>query len=107
VEVDAVVVMPNHLHGILMFGTMADDPDTLTVPPLKRVMQWFKGTSTNDYMLGVRTDGWPQFDSRLWQKGYYEHIIRSDGELDRIRQYIEANPAQWAHDEHNPNRNGR
>jgi REP element-mobilizing transposase RayT len=104
VEVDAVVVMPNHLHGILMFGTMADAPEELHLPPLSKVIQRFKGQSTDDYILGVHTENWPRFDGRLWQKGFYEHIIRSERELYRIRAYINANPSQWGHDEHNPDR---
>ena len=38
----------------------------------------------------------------LWQRGYYEHVIRNEKALDRIRTYIEANPARWASDDENP-----
>jgi putative transposase len=40
----------------------------------------------------------------FWQRNYYEHIIRNDADLDRIRLYIANNPAKWAEDEHNPDR---
>jgi putative transposase len=40
----------------------------------------------------------------IWQRNYYEHIIRNDASLNRIRQYIADNPASWAHDEENPHR---
>ena len=106
VGLDAVVVMPNHMHGILLVGTMADVPGETRLPSLSRIIQWFKGQSTNDYMVGVRIDGWPRFEDRLWQKGYYEHIIRSDREIDRIRDYIHGNPSNWRDDEYNPKRIG-
>jgi REP element-mobilizing transposase RayT len=104
VELDAVVVMPNHVHGILLDGTMADTPGETSLPSLSRVIQRFKGQSTNDYMVGVRTDGWRRFEGRLWQKGYYEHIIRSDREIDRIRDYVDGIPLHWPDDEYNPER---
>ncbi|MGH2345227.1 MAG: hypothetical protein ACRDG4_08375 [Chloroflexota bacterium] len=37
----------------------------------------------------------------FWQRNYYEHVIRNDTDMDRIRQYIADNPRQWAEDEHN------
>jgi putative transposase len=41
--------------------------------------------------------------SKVWLRNYYEHIIRSESELDRIRAYIAENPARWAYDRENPN----
>ncbi|MCJ7677851.1 MAG: transposase, partial [Anaerolineales bacterium] len=38
----------------------------------------------------------------VWQRGFYEHVIRNDAELDRVRRYIETNPSRWADDEENP-----
>ena len=40
----------------------------------------------------------------LWQRGYYEHVVRNDADLNRIRQYIIDNPAQWSEDRENPDR---
>jgi REP element-mobilizing transposase RayT len=102
VVVDATVVMPNHVHGILMCGTMFDVVGSAPVPSLSRILQWFKGSSTNDYIRGVHTKSWPRFSGRLWQHGYHEHIIRSDEELERFRTYILDNPALWPQDEDNP-----
>jgi REP element-mobilizing transposase RayT len=42
--------------------------------------------------------------ARIWQRGYHEHIIRDEEELDRIREYITLNPQRWAEDHENPNR---
>jgi REP element-mobilizing transposase RayT len=62
----------------------------------------FKSITTHAYIQGVRRDGWPGFNGRLWQRNYYEHIIRDDPSLQRIRHYIESNPEQWAADRENP-----
>jgi len=46
---------------------------------------------------------WRQFYKRLWQRNYYEHVIRNEADLNRIRDYIQSNPANWEEDEENPN----
>jgi REP element-mobilizing transposase RayT len=97
---DAMVVMPNHIHGIVSLGT---DPERIpqgSGQSLGDVVGWFKSHTTHDYIIGVRTDGWPRFRDKLWQEGYYEHIIRTDAAMKRIRTYIEANPGQWERDEY-------
>ena len=65
---------------------------------LSTVMQWFKTMTTNEYIRGVKNDSWKPFNRRLWQRDYYEHIIRDQGEFDRIRQYIIYNPMNWDKD---------
>jgi REP element-mobilizing transposase RayT len=59
--------------------------------------------TTNEYIRGVKTLGWPPFNGRLWQRNYYEHIIRDENSLNRIRRYIADNPARWTFDRENPN----
>ena len=61
----------------------------------------FKSITTVLYTRGVKQSGWPPFVGRLWQRNYYEHIIRDERELERIREYILNNPANWATDEDN------
>ena len=70
--------------------------------PLPAVIQWFKTMTTNEYIRGVKTASWPSFNGRLWQRNYYEHVIRDDDSLNRIRQYIIDNPLRWAFDRENP-----
>lgn len=130
VETDAYVVMPNHFHGILLIigedvgAALVFAPDfaggaqghhkdgdhkarlyrphgTLS-GTLGRVVQAFKWRTTHRYIMGVRQSGWPPFAGRLWQRNYYEHIIRDAADLNRIRQYIATNPLRWALDELNP-----
>jgi putative transposase len=58
--------------------------------------------TTNEYIRGVKTASWPAFNGRLWQRNYYEHVIRDDQSLNRIRHYIVDNPARWEFDRENP-----
>ncbi|HEX3044891.1 MAG TPA: transposase [Bacillota bacterium] len=65
---------------------------------LSAVIQWFKTMTTNEYIRNVKANGWPPFDRKLWQRNYYEHIVRSDDELFRIQNYIINNPIVWSRD---------
>ena len=60
--------------------------------------------STNGYVRGVNEIGWEPFAGRLWQRNYYEHVIRDAAEHENIHNYIESNPRQWATDEMYPSR---
>jgi putative transposase len=73
-----------------------------TGSPLQRVIQWFKTMTTNEYIRGVKQNGWLPFPGKLWQRNYYEHIIRNENEMARIQEYILNNLAQWATDRENP-----
>jgi putative transposase len=127
-ELDASVVMPNHFHAIIVFvgaplvGALPDDvpplvdasdsarPDRAptrgapTTATLGAVVGAFKSLTTNEYGRGVRDLGWPPFQGRLWQRNYYEHIIRSEESLVQIRDYIFMNPQRWEWDSENPDR---
>jgi hypothetical protein len=58
--------------------------------------------TTNEYIRGVKQRGWPPFPDRVWQRNYYEHIVRSRDSLERIRGYIVTNPERWDWDRENP-----
>ena len=58
--------------------------------------------TTNEYIRGVKTLGWQPFPGRLWQRNYFEHIVRNDATLDRIWLYIASNPTRWDSDDENP-----
>jgi REP element-mobilizing transposase RayT len=62
----------------------------------------FKSLATIGYIDGVKTEGWPAARGRLWQRNYYEHVIRDEGALNRIRRYVDDNPARWEFDDENP-----
>jgi REP element-mobilizing transposase RayT len=100
VELDAFVVMPNHVHGVLhLVGAQFIAPNPpANVPrtaPLGEIVRSFKAASTRL----IRTSGDEDF---AWQRGYYEHVVRNDADLRRIREYIEANPMRWDDDPENP-----
>jgi REP element-mobilizing transposase RayT len=83
IALDEFIVMPDHLHGIVEF----DGRVSVTVP---RVIAWFKGTS----LVAARRAGlWG--GTPLWQRGYYDHVIRGPRDRDTIRAYIRSNPVRW------------
>ncbi|NGP89165.1 hypothetical protein G3569_12465 [Aliifodinibius halophilus] len=75
------------------------EPRQASIP---KIVQWLKTMTTNEYIKGVKKDQFPPFDRRLWQRNYYDHIIRDKGSLERIRYYIIQNPSQWQEDQNNP-----
>jgi len=93
--------MPNHIHGIIVIV----GPEELgehTGSPLPVIVQWFKTMTTNEYIRGVKNLGWRRFPNRLWQRNYWEHIVRDETDLSRIRKYILENPTRWTEDSLHP-----
>ncbi len=72
---------------------------TLSLPD---IMHRFKTLTTKRFIDAVKQSGWTPFPGRLWQRNYYEHIVRDEESLNRIRQYIHDNPARWEFDLENP-----
>jgi putative transposase len=110
VEGDGFVVMPNHIHGVFVLvgagpracpekGQPQGVAPTLSLPD---VVHRFKTLTTKRYADGVKQSGWSPFVGRLWQRNYYEHIVRDEESLGRIIQYILDNPARWEFDRENP-----
>ncbi|HXF70107.1 MAG TPA: transposase [Thermoflexus sp.] len=115
IRMDAFVVMPNHLHGIILIEPIDARADRATfgghqeapaqgAPSIGVVIGAFKSLTTVLYAHGVRQFGWTPFFGRLWQRNYYEHIIRDEHSLKRIRAYILSNPSLWPLDRENPQR---
>lgn len=107
------VVMPNHIHGIIEIknivgaGLCACPPIESSNnfstgghagPPLPDIVRWFKTMTTNAYYQKVKEGMFVRIKGKLWQRNYYEHIIRSDEELQEIRRYISNNPKNWKKD---------
>ena len=107
VTLDEYIVMPNHFHGIVT----VNQPMALSEGSVRAYgntpLQWqspsrtvgaivrgFKSSATGRINAVRRT---PRFD--VWQRNYYERVIRNDCELNSIREYIRANPANWKKDE--------
>ncbi len=110
ITLDEFVVMPNHVHGILMLSEPTisplteaapsiDEPSRTTSTSLSRIVGAFKSNAAREVHIATHSSSHP-----LWQRGYYDHVIRSEESLRATREYIVNNPMQWAQDEENPDR---
>jgi len=107
VELDVFIIMPNHLHAIIILKnvgatrrvapTIGRNPRGPLSGSIGAIIGQFKSTTTkrinnqrNSFLL------------RVWQRNYYEHIIRTESELEQIREYIVLNPEKWSLDQENP-----
>jgi putative transposase len=119
VECDAFMLMPNHVHGIIVLadeGAVGESdvgaglkpargmagPNSVRAgfkpaPTLSEIIRGFKTFSARRINHLRHTPGVP-----VWQRNYYEHVVRGDNELNRIREYIANNPLQWEMDRENP-----
>lgn len=102
IELGEWVVMPNHFHGILILsttvGAIHESPLQMTVTQRRnmavpKIIGRFKMLSAKRINKLRQTTG-----TKLWQRNYWEHIVRNGPELNRIREYIHNNPAQWESD---------
>lgn len=91
-DLDVFVVMPNHIHGLLVLPDQIQRPEPFH---LSDVVRTFKAASTRQ----IRTSSLPSFS---WQPNYHEHVVRTDRDLQRIREYIVNNPLRWSLDRANP-----
>lgn len=108
IKLDEFVVMPNHMHGIIQIVEMHNDVGAhRNVPPqieqfakstqnsIPTIIKLFKSTTTKQINQFCNTPG-----LKIWQRNYYEHIIRDDKDLNRIREYIINNPLRWTEDKY-------
>ena len=131
IDIDTFVVMPNHIHGIIVINNSmgaalsetnvshvgaplvgasayvdsletGNRATTRVAPTLGEIVGAFKSLTTVEYVRRVKTFAWPKFPGRLWQRNFYEHVIRNEESLSQVRQYILDNPAKWAIDRENP-----
>ena len=111
IEIDVFQIMPDHFHGIIIIHTpvgaglvpsvgagLVPTP-TRVAPTIGEIVGAFKSITTHEYIQGVEKFAWPVFYKRLWQRNYYEHIIRGQADYERIADYILDNPARWDKDE--------
>ena len=94
VALDAFILILNHVHRVII---IEDEPTGLAagfvvafrrhcVPEIARA-KTFSARKIND----MRTSS----GTRIWQRGFYDHVVRDEGELDRVRTYVLANPRKW------------
>jgi len=104
-SLDVFVVMPNHMHAILHLnrppvgsqhaGNLLEARAALLPGSLSVVIRSFKSASTKRLRERRLISG------RIWQSNYHDRVIRTDRELDRVREYIALNPLNWQHDQDN------
>ena len=102
VLLDEYVVMPNHVHGIIWIngprrGDACVAPAYLPNGPAKKSLGAIIGSFKSAVTRRINRS-WKMAGESIWQRNYYEHIIRNDDELNRITQYIADNPMNWAMD---------
>jgi REP element-mobilizing transposase RayT len=114
VDLDIFIVMPNHIHGIVILmgspmfanrrGTMHRAPTPQfeqfgrpTTNSIPTIIRGIKSSVTQRINIFRGTPGQP-----VWQRNYYEHIIRNEIDLEEIREYIQNNPLKWLEDENHP-----
>ena len=89
------VVMPNHFHAIITISRA----DMESAPTISEIIQSFKRYSTVEYTKMVKNGILPPFDKQIWQRSFYDHIIRNRNDYDEIVKYIHENPIRWQFDE--------
>jgi len=120
ISLDEYVIMPNHLHGIVFINESDQSrqgvagkrvgarptptaPISPPTPTLGMIVGAFKSKSVKDVLAHIDENGLDMI-GKIWQRNYFERVIRNERDLDNIRTYIRNNPANWAQDEENPMR---
>ena len=99
IQLDEFVVMPNHLHGIVIIGDgPVEHHDAVVGRSFGNIQAGSLSSIVRAFKAGVSREA----GTRIWQAGFFEHVIRDDFDLSNQRQYILDNPAKWEHDRENP-----
>jgi len=115
-ESDEFIVMPNHIHGIIIiknsstvgnknFCSIPDNAESNNYCSAQWQTKWARSLSSIMRGLKIGVTKWCRnnyFSQFAWQKSYYDHIIRDEESLQKIREYIINNPSQWEQDRNNP-----
>lgn len=96
-ELDKYCIMPNHIHAIIIIARGGTTQGSF--PTLSEMVQRFKTVTTKLYIDGVKAGDNPPFEKKIWQKSFYDHIIRDSRSYQTIWQYIDENPMNWDDDE--------
>ncbi len=96
-KIEEYIIMPNHVHFILQ---IIERVDTRPTPTISDIICSFKSRTTNDIIKKVKQGEINYYDSRIWQRNYYEHVIRNEKEYYKIVEYIQNNPLKWEEDKY-------
>lgn len=126
-KMDEFILMPDHFHIIIIIYNKHDDVGAGLVPALNenneraddennerattrvaptnitlgKIIGELKSRITNEYIKNVKINNRPRFDKRLFQRNYFERIIRNEKEYLKIKEYIKSNPEMWERDRNN------
>ena len=89
ISIDRYIIMSDHVHLLI---TIKEQISDVSIPD---VVGFFKSHTTNDYITGVKTGHLKPFCKKLWQKSYYDHVVRDQRDYNEIWQYIVNNPMKW------------
>ena len=95
VDCPIYVVMPNHFHAIITMSRA----DMESAPTVSEIVQSFKRYSTVEYTKMVKEGILPPFDKQVWQRSFYDHVVRNRDDYNAIYKYIYENPMRWYYDE--------
>jgi REP element-mobilizing transposase RayT len=90
--IDTHIVMPDHVHAIIVLGT---NPGLTTTESIPEIVHGFKIRVQKSWPRGVRHGDWDSYDTHLWQRSYYDTLIRNARHLETTRAYILDNPRRW------------
>ncbi|MFH1440713.1 MAG: transposase [Candidatus Omnitrophota bacterium] len=96
IELDKYIVMPNHIHGILIINKREDARPS---PTIFDIICSFKSKCTVEYLKYIKHNNL-NISGKIWQRAFYEHVIRNELSLNEIREYIINNPAKWQEDKY-------
>ncbi len=91
--------MPNHIH-ILLRINQGEPAGGHMGPPLQGMMDWYKTMTTNAYIRAVKAGVLPSYEKHVWQRGYYDYVVRGEKDYLEIWKYIDDNPARWREDKY-------
>ncbi|MEE0945799.1 MAG: transposase [Acutalibacteraceae bacterium] len=94
-ECPVLVVMPNHLHAIINICGDEERADNKSAPTISDIIRAFKRRSTVKYIEKVKQGVLPHFDKQIWQRSFYDHVIRNQNDYFEIYKYITENPLKW------------
>ena len=99
VKLDQYIIMPNHIHGIIIINknNVNERADTRPAPTTSDVICSFKSKCTMAYLNYLKQNN-TYIPLTIWQRSFYDHIIRDDRTLNKMREYIENNPENWEND---------
>jgi putative transposase len=97
VQLDKYVIMPNHLHGIIVINEPTKRADARPAPTVSEIICSFKSKATVECLNYIKHNNL-NITGKIWQRSFYDKVIRNERSLNAIREYIDGNPINWKED---------